>query len=215
MKSARAGEPRVVLIEGEAGAGKSSLVSQFVSQQHDVSVLWASGDEAEILLGWGVIDQLGAASGRSVTERPGRSVTQGSDPVAVGAQLVEAFGELRVGETVVVVVVDDLQWGDQLSAQALLFALRRMQADRVLGLVSVRSGELSRLGEGWSRFVGGDHRAVRIRLGGLSGDDLATLARMLGAGELSRRAIARLVERTGGRRVVLPALCSKRWAVAD
>ena len=34
------------------------------------------------------------------------------------------------------VVVDDLHWSDQPSAQALLFALRRMQADRVLGLVS-------------------------------------------------------------------------------
>ena len=61
-------------------------------------------------------------------------------------------------------------------ARALLFALRRMQADRVLALVTARPGELSRLGEGWSRFASGDPRAARLRLDGLDAGELAVMA---------------------------------------
>jgi hypothetical protein len=118
--------------------------------------------------------------------------------MAVGAQLVTALGDLQAGDRAVVVVVDDLHWSDELSARALLFAVRRMRADRVLGLVAARTGGLDRLGEGWSRFASGDHRVTRLRLDGLTGRDLAAMARSLGAGDLSGRAIAQLLEHTGG-----------------
>ena len=65
----------------------------------------------------------------------GARARKDADAMAVGAQLVGVLGDLQAGDQVVVVVVDDLHWSDRLSAQALLFALRRMQADRVLGLV--------------------------------------------------------------------------------
>lgn len=48
--AARHGESRVVLVEGEAGAGKSSLLARFASGLADAAVLRASGDEAELLL---------------------------------------------------------------------------------------------------------------------------------------------------------------------
>ena len=73
-----------------------------------------------------------------------------------------------------------------------------MRADRVLGLVSVRPGEMSRLGEGWSRFAAGDHRVTRLRLDGLTSKDLVAMARALGAGDLSGRAAAQLLDHTGG-----------------
>ena len=95
-------------------------------------------------------------------------------------------------------VVDDLHWSDQPSAQALLFALRRMQADRVLGLVSARPDELSRLGGAWSRFARGDDRATRLRLDGLGAPELVAMARALSVGDLSGRAVARLLDHTGG-----------------
>ncbi len=63
LQAVRAGRPRVVLVEGEAGIGKSSLLSRFVSAQRDVCLLRASGDEAEILLAWGLADQLLVAAG--------------------------------------------------------------------------------------------------------------------------------------------------------
>ncbi len=65
-------------------------------------------------------------------------------------------------------------------------------------MMSARAGELSRLGEGWQRFLAGDHRAGRVRLGGLGPGDVVALGQALGAGELPRRAVGRLLEDTGG-----------------
>lgn len=52
MRAVLGGRPRVVLVEGEAGIGKSSLLSRFVSEHGDVCVLRASGDEAAMFLDW-------------------------------------------------------------------------------------------------------------------------------------------------------------------
>ena len=199
MQAVRAGQPRVVLIEGEAGIGKSSLLSRFVSEQRDVCLLRASGDEAEILLAWGLAEQLLAAAGPAVTAGTSPAATwKDADAMAIGAHMVAALGDLQAGDRVVMMVIDDLHWSDRLSAQSLLFALRRMQADRVLALVSARPGELSRLGDGWSRFVSGDHRVTRLWLAGLSAGELVAMARELGVGDLSGRAVAQLLDHTGG-----------------
>jgi predicted ATPase len=201
MQAVRGGRPRVVLVEGEAGIGKSSLISRFVSEQRDVWLLRAGGDEAEMLLPWGVVDQLLAGTGQppaNGSPRAGVARRKDADPLAVGAQLVEVLGDLQGADRVVVVVIDDLHWSDQPSAQALLFALRRMQADRVLGLVSARPDELGRLGGAWSRFAGGDDRATRLRLDGLEAQELVAMARTLGVGDLSGRAAAQLLDHTGG-----------------
>ena len=82
----------------------------------------------------------------------------------------------------VLAVIDDLQWADGPSARALLFAVRRLQADQVLVVVSARAGELTRLGEGWQRFLAGDHRVSRVRLGGLGPGEVVALGRALGRG---------------------------------
>jgi hypothetical protein len=77
MQAARAGRPRVVLVEGEAGIGKSSLLSRFVSGHRDVCVLRASGEETETLLPWGVADQLLAAARTAAADgSPQARVTQ-------------------------------------------------------------------------------------------------------------------------------------------
>ena len=81
--AARCGEPKVVLVEGEGGIGKSSLVTNFASGLAGATVLRASGDEAELLLPYGVVGQL-VASARETgwpagitglgSERRGRSI---------------------------------------------------------------------------------------------------------------------------------------------
>ena len=198
--AARRGQPRVVLVEGEAGVGKSSLLARFASGLAGAAVLRAGGDEAELLLPYGIVGQL-TASARGAGGRPGLLATALSDrvdPLAVGADLVMWLGQCCRGQQMVLVLVDDLHWADGPSARALLFALRRLQADRVLVVVAARPGELARLGEGWLRFLAGDHRAGRVRLGGLGPEEVAALGRALGAGELPRRAVSRLLQETGG-----------------
>ena len=195
---ARRGQPQVVLIEGDAGGGKSSLLTRFASGLAGATVLRAGGDEAELLLPYGIVGQLVASARGAGGGPPGllaAELSGGVDPLAVGADLVGWLGQFQ---TMVLVVIDDLQWADGPSARALLFALRRLQADPVLVVVSARPGGLPRLGEGWLRFLAGDHRASRVRLGGLAPAEVVALGRALGAGELPRRAVSRLLEETGG-----------------
>jgi DNA-binding CsgD family transcriptional regulator len=194
------GQPKVVLVEGEAGLGKSSLLARFAAGLADAAVLRASGDEAELLVPYGMVSQL-VASARGAGGSPPRLLTSdlsgAVDPLAVGAELVMWLGQVGRGRGLVLACIDDLHWADGPSAGALLFAIRRLQADPVLVVVSARGGELSGLGAGWPRFVAGDHRAGRVLLGGLGPGDVVALGRALGAGELSRRAVGRLLEYTG------------------
>ena len=199
-EAARRGHPQVVLVEGDAGAGKSSLLARFASGLADAAVLRAGGDEAELLLPYGIVGQL-TASAREAGGRPGllaADLSDRVDPLAVGADLVMWLGQCCRGRQLALVLVDDLHWADGPSARALLFAARRLQADRVLVLAAARPGELARLGEGWQRFLAGDHRAGRVRLGGLGPAEVAALGRALGAGDLPRRAVSRLLQETGG-----------------
>ncbi len=199
--AAGCGEPKVVLVEGEAGIGKSSLLARFASGLAGATVLRASGDEAELLLPYGIVGQL-VASARGAGGAPpsllAADLSDGIDPFAVGAELVAWLRQCCWGRKTLLTVIDDLQWADGPSARALLFAVRRLQADRVLVVVSARDGELARLGDGWQRFLAGDHRAGRVRLDGLGPEDVVALGRALGAGELPRRAARRLLDYTDG-----------------
>src|ERR1035438_205568 len=64
------GHPQVIYVEGEAGGGKSTLLSRFLGSLPDAVILEVAGDEAETLLSYGVIDQL----------QPGVVTQPGTDP---------------------------------------------------------------------------------------------------------------------------------------
>ncbi|MGD0924907.1 MAG: AAA family ATPase [Streptosporangiaceae bacterium] len=210
LAAAGTGHPQVVLVEGEAGGGKSTLLSRFLSSPANAVVLQAAGDEAETLLSYGVIDQLQSGSltstGTDPRTYPGPDpVTEpGTDPMAVGARLLDLLDRLQTGGQVVVLVIDDLQWADRPSSRAVLFALRRLRADKVLAIVSTRVGGLA--DPGWARFAGGDSRVTRLRLGGLSPGDLIELASALGLGVLSQRGASRLAAHTEGNALYCRAL---------
>jgi DNA-binding CsgD family transcriptional regulator len=186
FSEAAKGHPQVVYLEGEAGSGKSTLLSRFLGSLSDAEVLQAGGAEDESLLSFGVVDQID----------PDAATDPGDDPMAVGARLLGFFDRLQADDRVVVLVLDDLQWADRPSLRAVLFALRRLRADRVLIVVSARSGAL--VDGGWARFVGGDSRVLSLRLGGLDAGDLTELAAALGLGQLSHRGASRLAAHTGG-----------------
>lgn len=201
LDAVRGGSSRFVLIEGEAGMGKSTLMARFVSEHDDVSFLRAGGDEAEMLMAGGVLAQLEAAGAQQHGEarsQVGPKGSAGLDPLALGSRLLARLGDLQADRGVVGMVIDDLGWSDRVSTQALLFTLRRLRADRVLVLFAARPGELSRLGESFERFLSGDERMRLIRLGGLSGGEVRLLAAELGLKGLSGRGAARLVEHTEG-----------------
>jgi len=202
FSEAARGRPQVVYLEGEAGSGKSTLLSRFLGSLSDAVVLQAGGDEDESLLSYGVVDQLD----------PDAAADPGDDPMAVGARLLDLFDRLQADDRVVVLVLDDLHWADRPSLRAVLFALRRLRADKVLIVVSARSGAL--VDAGWARFVGGDSRVMRVRLGGLEAGDLTQLAAALGLGQLSHRGACRLAEHTGGHALHCRALLDEMGVAA-
>ena len=214
LAAARAGEPQVVLIQGEAGIGKSSLVSEFLDSQQGVPVVAASGEEAEAFLPYGLAQQLaagaaaisaGALAGLELLcQGPGAD----ADPLRVGVELLALLSCLQEDEAVAV-VIEDLQWIDLASARALLFACRRLSADRVLVILTCRPGGMPQLGEGWERFVSGDRRCARLTLTGLQADEVGMLCRALGRAGLSDRAFRRLGQYTGGNPLLARALLAE------
>jgi DNA-binding SARP family transcriptional activator len=196
--AARAGRPAVVLVEGEAGIGKSTLLSRFASGLTDATVLRASGDEAERLLSYGIVNQLTSGAGGDLAGLLASDLNDAVDPIAVGSEVVAWLGQQSRGNRLVLAIIDDLQWADGPSARALLFALRWLPVAQVLIVVSVRTAELGRLGQGWQRFLAGDHRVARLRLHGFTPAEVVQLAQALGRGQLSRPAVNRLIAETAG-----------------
>ena len=209
--AARAGEPQVVMVQGEAGIGKSSLILEFLGRQRGFPVIAASGETAETLLPYGVVQQLAAgAAARSpgvlaglglLSDGPGPGV----DPLAVGVELRALISSLQ-GKQTAAVVVEDLQWADLPSARALLFACRRLDAARALVILTCLPAAMSQLGEGWARFVSGDRCASALTLRGLDAGELGLLCRQLGRAELPERTVRRLADHTGGNPVLVRAL---------
>jgi DNA-binding CsgD family transcriptional regulator/tetratricopeptide (TPR) repeat protein len=200
--AARAGHPRVVVVEGEPGIGKTALLRQAVRLAPDASVVWASGDPVEAALEGGMARQLLAG-----WPAPGPAAA-GGDSLALGAALLAGIGAAEEQAPAVVVVVDDLHWADLASAQALLFCLRRLRADTVLILLAARPHSLERLGESWARLLADAERVRWIRLAGLAPPQVQALAAASGW-ELTAESGARLQEHTAGNPLYVLALLTE------
>ena len=184
------GLPRTVILEGPGGSGKSALLQAFAATLDRASVLSASGEEEESFLRFGVLNQL-----------LGSRSDDWSDPFAAGAHLLDALDQ-RHAKTPTVLVIDHAHLADSDSLTAVSFALRRLQADPVLTLIA--TGEPERLPAGLLRLA--DSEDGRLRLPGLTVDEVVQLAATRGHDGLSQRAAERLRQHTGGNALHLRAL---------
>ncbi len=207
LGDALAHRPRVGLIEGLAGIGKTALVQRFVRTAKAGSLLQASGDETETRLGLGVIEQLVAHLSAplpdplaALGERGGRH----ADPLAVGAALIDLLGHLQE-DGPVVITIDDAHWADTPSLQALTFALRRLRFDQVLALIITRDADDPRLPDGLRRVLRAP-AGLRLSLSGLTVTEVRKLSRQLCDVPLTPRAAARLREHTAGNPLHVRAL---------
>jgi DNA-binding CsgD family transcriptional regulator len=207
LVAARDARQQLVVVEGEAGIGKTAFLRQCQRVADGFVVLEAGGDESEIGLDRGVVSQL-IARAPGVGSDPGVTIDNGacaSNPFAVGAELLAVLGSLQDGGPVLL-VLDDAHWIDPPSAAALLFALRRLYADRVCALIATRPGGDERGGLSWSRFLDDGERTRRIRLGGLDEHEVRSFVGSLVSTPLSRAAAERLREHTDGHPLYIRAL---------
>ena len=178
---AAGGRAQVVLVEGDAGYGKTDLVGQVVRESCEgFVVLRAEAEELAIDSSLYLLGQLG--------------VSTADGPVAAAMGLVEILGDQQ-DRGPVALVVEDLHWADRASRDALLLAARRLREDRVLIMVTTRPDPVGNAG--WERFVRDDERGCRVRPGPLSVDDVARLVDDLGV-PLRRWCIERLHRHTAG-----------------
>ncbi len=209
LASATTGHSRVVVLEGEAGIGKTTLVEHWLAGALDRrgsgvrALLRASAEEAEGGLAWGVLGQVLAEVARAGGEEPAsRLPAPDADPLSVGQGLVARLASLAE-RGLVVVVVEDLHWSDEPSAEALRFALRHLGRVRALVLATVRPPFPGILGEGWRRLVAASGRLVH--LGGLDELAVAEMAASLDRPLPARRA-AELRAQTEGNPLWVGAL---------
>jgi DNA-binding CsgD family transcriptional regulator len=202
-----AGEPWLVTIEGDSGIGKTALARRCLAQANGVKVLSARGDQAETNLDFGIVDQLLWAAGDAVPTVPS---TGGAGPAvssfAVGAHLLEVVGGQQTTGAVAL-LIDDLQWADRRSVEALTFMLRRLSVDAVLA-VALYSGPGDRLGEAAQGMLRSVENRLDIPLGGLGLDEVAALAAALTPGQLNSDAVQWLYQGTGGHPLYLRTVLS-------
>jgi DNA-binding CsgD family transcriptional regulator len=208
-----AGQPWLVAIEGDPGMGKTALARRGLAQATGLKVLSARGDQTETDLDFGIVDQLLRAAGDAVPAVPS---TDGAGPgissFAVGAHLLEVVGG-QEATGAVAVVVDDLQWADRRSLEALTFMLRRLSVDAVLAVVAY-SGPGDRLGEAAHRLLRSVENRLDIPLGGLGPDEIAALAAALTAGRVDSDTVQWLYQGTGGHPLYLRTVLSD-WSGFD
>jgi DNA-binding CsgD family transcriptional regulator len=199
-----AGQPWLVAIEGDPGVGKTALARRCVAEAADLRVLSARADQAEADLDFGIVDQLLRAAGDVA---PAATLTGAASSFSVGAHLLEVVGEQQAAAALAI-VIDDLQWADRKSVQALTFMLRRLSVDPVIAIVTYR-GPSDRLDEAAQRLLLSVENRLFIPLGGLSQEEVASLAAALRAGALDDEAAAWLYQHTGGHPLYLRTLLSE------
>ncbi len=215
-----AGQPRLVLIEGPAGIGKTALLDNFLAEVMSAQVLRASGDASERTVGLGVVDQLlrlaGLPAARLLEPDVSAPERERSDHVRGGTLVLDALDRLQ-GDGPVVVALDDAHWADALSLAALLFAFRRLAADRVLMAIVTREDDEGWIPQGLRRVADGRTGAT-LRPQSLDEGQLAQLAGAMGVA-LPRLGRRKLHAHTGGNplyaRELLAELPAEVWSSAE
>lgn len=182
---AAAGEPVVVTIDGPAGIGKSALLQAFASSvTADGRIFWLRCARTERDVDFAAVELLLGA------EMP----TQRGE-LGVARELLSRLDDIDAQRPgVAVLIVDDAHWMDVASTRALSFALRRLQVESVLTIVSRRPGIR---GAAWFSTTD-PARTIELRLAPLTVDDVIALAHGVRGWALTRSTAQCLVELTGG-----------------
>jgi DNA-binding CsgD family transcriptional regulator len=202
----RTGESAVLVLRGEAGIGKSALLSYAAEQAHDCRVEQVSGVESELELPFAALHQLCSPMLGQLEALPepqeqalhvAFGISNGSAPdrFLVGLAALSLMAEVAAKRPLVC-VVDDAQWLDDASRQVLGVAARRLLAESVLLLFAVRESGDQRL------FPG----VPELNVEGLPGDDARGLLAAVTPYHLDERVRERLVAETGGNPLALMEL---------
>jgi DNA-binding CsgD family transcriptional regulator len=211
VDEAWAGRGGALVVRGQPGVGKSSLLRDAIERMEGTQVLTTRGIESESPLPFAALQRL---------LRPVMSHASHL-PAPQSAALRAAFGETDMAEDApggdrflvflatlsllaeaaeqapVACVIDDAQWLDDATAGALLFTARRLGPERVAMLFAARDGDVR-------RFETED--LPELLVGGLGPDAAQALLREHTGADVSGAVTARLLEQTQGNPLALVEL---------
>jgi DNA-binding CsgD family transcriptional regulator len=201
LEAARAGRSGVLVVHGEAGVGKTALLEDAIAAAAGLRIARVAGIESEMELAYAALQQLCAPMLDGLDRLPdpqrealgvvfGLRTGEAPDRFLVGLAALSLLAD-AAGRQPLVCVIDDAQWLDRASAQALGFVARRLFAEQVAVVVATREpgGEFGGLPE--------------LAIGGL-GDSAARelLASVIGR-PLDERVQERFLAEAGGNPLAL------------
>jgi len=149
LLAARRGEGGAIVLQGEPGIGKTALIDHIVSLAGEFNVLRTVGNEAEIELAYASLQELFRAQTEAIEQLPDpqRRAIETALGIVTGIapdRLLLGLGVLNLVSLVsakrpVLCVIDDAQWLDPPSAQAIAFAARHVSKEAVVFLFAART----------------------------------------------------------------------------
>ncbi len=197
-----AGDSGALVLRGEPGVGKTALLDYLEAQASRCQVVRAAGVESEMELPFAALHQLclPMLDGLSLLPEPQRDALSTAfglsrsgeppDRFLVGLATLTLLSDVAA-ERPVLWEVDDAQWLDRESAQALAFVARRVRAEGVAVVFAERE---------FGRELAGLPELV---VDGLAGDDARALLASVVTGPLDERVRDRIVAETRGNPLAL------------
>jgi DNA-binding CsgD family transcriptional regulator len=203
LAEARGGHGAVLVIRGEAGVGKTSLLRHCADHATGLQLRRTAGVQSEMQLPFASLHQLC----RPMLDRLGSiprpqqaalSVALGlvdgetPDPFLVSLAALSLLSE-SAAQQPMLCLIDDAQWVDSASGRALAFVARRLLADSIAMVFAVREPAANRDLDG----------LPELRLEGLAEDDARALLQTVIPGQLDSRVRDRLLTEARGNPLAL------------
>jgi DNA-binding CsgD family transcriptional regulator len=209
LDTVRGGMSQALVIRGEAGIGKTTLLDYVTALAAEFHVERAVGIESEMELSFAALHQLvtpfmpGVHSiprpqGDALRAAFGLATAKPNDRFLVGLATLSLLASAAVDQPILC-LIDDAQWLDRESAEILAFVARRLHADRIALIFAVRDTEVQR-----SML----EDLPQLPLGGLP-DAAARQLLTAVTGPVARHVFDRLVNETGGNPLALVELGGK------
>jgi DNA-binding CsgD family transcriptional regulator len=219
LDGARSLRSAVLVISGEPGVGKSALLEEARDLADGMTILSGGGVESETHLPFAALHQIVRPVLHCVESLPQTQadalrgalglVAGGSDRFLVSLAALSLLAEAAERQPLLC-LVDDAQWLDDASADALVFVARRLDAEGIAMLFAAREGELRRF-----EAPG----LPELHLGGLDPEVAGALIDRHAGVALSSEVRDRLVVETGGNPLALlelsPALTDAQLSGAE
>jgi DNA-binding CsgD family transcriptional regulator/tetratricopeptide (TPR) repeat protein len=209
LRGVRAGHSAAIVLNGEAGIGKTALLEYTAGAASGCRVLRLVGVESEMELAFAGLHQLCAPLMDRLDVLPapqaqalgivfGQRGGSPPDRLLIGLAVLSLLSEAG-GEQSLVCLIDDAQWLDQASLQTLAFVARRLAAESVAMVFATRTGGNDPI---WARLP-------MLRIEGLTEPDATAVLEAAVGTPLDRRVRDRILAETRGNPLALSEL--PRW----